>query len=496
METVRARGCQSLILVPEIALTPQLLDRLEGRFPGDVAVLHSGLTPAERWRHWWRIAHGVVKVVVGARSAVFAPVRDLGLIVVDEEHDYSYKQEEGVRYHGRDLAVVRGRVAGCPVILGSATPSLESYHNARGGRYRLLELTRRVQARPMPGVDVVDLKAGQESAPTDGIFSPPLLRALRENHEQALQSLIFLNRRGFASFLQCWSCGFVVRCPHCSISLTYHLGRNSTFCHHCGFRRRKVDACPACGNVSLSEVGFGTERVEHALRRLLPKARIGRMDRDTTSARGAQERIFRAWEKGDLDVLVGTQMVAKGHDVGGVTLVGVVLADSSLNLPDFRAAEKTFQIISQVAGRAGRARRPGRVIVQTLVPGHYCFGHARVHDYPAFFAAETEFRRELGYPPFRHLVHLRLDGTDEEGVAQRARALARDLRREDNPHEVEILGPAPAPIAKLRNRYRWQILLKGGSRPALGAMARRAAALVPKGRAVRLHIDVDPYNML
>ncbi len=496
METVRGRGRQCLILVPEIALTPQLLDRLEGRFPGDVAVLHSGLTPAERWRHWWRIAHGVVKVVVGARSAVFAPVRDLGLIVVDEEHDYSYKQEEGVRYHGRDLAVVRARIAGCPVILGSATPSLESYHNARSGRYRLLELTRRVQARPMPGVEVVDLKAGQEPAPTEGLFSPPLLRALRENQEQGLQSLIFLNRRGFASFLQCWSCGFVVRCPHCSISLTYHLGRNSTFCHHCGFRRRKVDACPACGNVSLSEVGAGTERVEHALRRLLPKARIGRMDRDTTSARGAQERIFRAWEKGDLDVLVGTQMVAKGHDVGGVTLVGVVLADSSLNLPDFRAAEKTFQIISQVAGRAGRARRPGRVIVQTLVPGHYCFGHAQGHDYPSFFAAEIEFRRELGYPPFRHLVHLRLDGTEEEGVARRARALARDLRRDDNPHGVEILGPAPAPITKLRNRYRWQILLKGRSRPALGVMARRAAALVPKGRTVRLHIDVDPYNML
>ncbi len=496
VEQVRRQGRQSLILVPEIALTPQLLDRLEGRFPGDVAVLHSGLTPAERWRHWWRIAHGAVKVVAGARSAVFAPVRELGLIVVDEEHDTSYKQEEGVRYHGRDLAVVRGRIVGCPVILGSATPSVESYHNARSGRYRMLELTRRVAARPMPRVQVVDLKTRPGQSAPDGFFSAPLLQALQENHELGRQSLIFLNRRGFASFLQCWSCGFVLRCPRCSISLTYHLGHNRTFCHHCGFRRRKADACPECGNLSLSEVGFGTERIEHELRRLLPKARIGRMDRDTTGARGAQERIFRSWEKGELDVLVGTQMIAKGHDVGGVTLVGVVLADSSLNLPDFRAAEKTFQIISQVAGRAGRARQPGRVIVQTLVPGHYCLDHARVHDYPSFFATETEFRRELGYPPFQHLVHLRLDGTDEDKVARGARDLARALRRENPPAPLDILGPAPAPIAKLRNRYRWQILLKGRSRPALLALARRAVALTPKGRATRIHVDVDPYNML
>ena len=496
MEQVRRQGRQSLILVPEIALTPQLLDRLEGRFPGDVAVLHSGLSAAERWRHWWRIAHGAVKVVAGARSAVFAPVRDLGLIVVDEEHDTSYKQEEGVRYHGRDLAVVRGRIVGCPVILGSATPSVESYHNARSGRYRMLELTERVEARPMPRVEIVDVKNAPEPSAADRLFSAPLLHALQENHERGRQSLVFLNRRGFASFLQCWSCGFVFRCPRCSITLTYHLGRNGTFCHHCGFRQRKPDACPACGNLSLSEVGFGTERIEHELRRLLPKARIGRMDRDTTGSRGAQERIFRSWEKGDLDVLVGTQMVAKGHDVGGVTLVGVVLADSSLNLPDFRAAEKTFQIISQVAGRAGRARQPGRVIVQTLVPGHYCFDHARLHDYPSFFATETAFRRELGYPPFQHLVHLRLDGTDEDKVARGARDLARALRRERTPAPLEILGPAPAPIARLRNRYRWQILLKGKSRPALLALARRAVALAPRGRATRIHVDVDPYNML
>ena len=496
MEQVRRRGRQCLILVPEIALTPQLLDRLEARFPGDVAVLHSGLASAERWRQWWRIVHGAVNVVAGARSAVFAPVRNLGLIVVDEEHDPGYKQEEGVRYHARDLAVVRGRIVGCPVILGSATPSVESYHNARSGRYRLAELTGRVESRPMPDVEVVDLKNGPARPARDGIFSAPLLHALQENHALGRQSLVFLNRRGFASFLQCQACGFVVRCPHCSISLTYHLGRDSTFCHHCGFRRRKADACPGCGNLSLGEVGFGTERVEHELRRLLPKARIGRMDRDTTAPRGAQERIFRSWEKGDLDILVGTQMIAKGHDVGGVTLVGVVLADSSLNLPDFRAAEKTFQIISQVAGRAGRAQGPGRVIVQTLAPGHYCFDRAKVHDYRGFFATETGFRRELGYPPFRHLVHLRLDGAHEGRVARGARELVRGLRRDPAGDAVEILGPAPAPISRLRNRYRWQILLKGRSRPTLLALARRAVALMPAGKAVRIHVDVDPYHML
>ena len=417
--------------------------------------------------------------------------------MVDEEHDYSYKQEEGVRYHGRDLAVVRGRIVGCPVILGSATPSVESYHNARTGRYRMLELTERVEARPMPRVEIVNLKtrpgaigprrALLRSAPARPAGEP---RAWPPEPDFSQPARV---RVGSFSAGPAASCSGVRAAASASPTTS---GATAPSAHHCGFRQRKADACPECGNLSLSEVGFGTERVEHELRRLLPKARIGRMDRDTTGARGAQERIFRSWEKGDLDVLVGTQMVAKGHDVGGVTLVGVVLADSSLNLPDFRAAEKTFQIISQVAGRAGRARQPGRVIVQTLVPGHYCFDHVRVHDYPSFFATETGFRRELGYPPFQHLVHLRLDGTDEDKVARGARDLARALRQEKPRAPLEILGPAPSPIAKLRNRYRWQILLKARSRAALLALARRAVALMPKGRATRIHVDVDPYNML
>lgn len=497
MKEVVDQGRQCLILVPEIALTPQLIDRLEERFPRGVAVLHSGLTTAERWRQWWRISRGEILVVVGARSALFAPVRDLGLIVVDEEHDSSYKQEEGIRYHARDLAVVRGHLSKCPVLLGSATPSIESFHNCRVGRYRLLELSGRVEQRPLPEVEIVDSRGEPEARSSKTIFSPRLVAALQENHARQQQSLIFLNRRGFANFLQCWSCGFVLRCPHCSISLTYHLKERRVYCHHCGFHQKKSEHCPRCGNLSFSEVGFGTEKLEEELRRLVPRARIGRMDRDTTSQRGAQERIFRMWERGELDILVGTQMIAKGHDVSGVTLVGVIFADLSLNLPDFRSVEKTFQLISQVAGRAGRGTEPGRVIVQTFAPDHYCFQYAARHDYPGFFEIEMSFREGLLYPPFQRLIHLRLEGAVQEQVARKSRELAQKLCCE-NPAKggIEILGPAAAPIARLRNRYRWQILLKGPRGPALSGLVRCAFSIIPRRGAVRLHVDVDPYNML
>ena len=474
-----------------------LIDRLEERFPRGVAVLHSGLTTAERWRQWWRISYGEILVVVGARSALFAPVRKLGLIVVDEEHDSSYKQEEGIRYHARDLAVVRGHLSKCPVLLGSATPSVESFYNCRAGRYRLLELSQRVAKRPLPEVEIVDLRKGREGRSSETLFSPRLITALQENHARQQQSLIFLNRRGFANFLQCGSCGFVLRCPHCSISLTYHLKERRVYCHHCGFYQTKSDHCPGCGNLSFSEVGFGTEKLEEDLRRLVPRARIGRMDRDTTSRRGSQERIFRMWERGELDILVGTQMIAKGHDVGGVTLVGVIFADLSLNLPDFRSVEKTFQLISQVAGRAGRGTEPGRVIVQTFAPDHYCFQYAARHDYSGFFEVEMTFREGLLYPPFQRLVHLRLEGAIQEHVARKSRELAEKLRGDNvSQPAIEILGPAAAPIAKLRNRYRWHILLKGPRGPALTELVRSAVSMVPGRGAVRLHVDVDPYNML
>ena len=497
MELARKARRRSLILVPEISLTPQLLDRLHERFTGRVGVLHSALTSSERWTQWWHILGGNVDVVVGARSAIFAPVPDLGLVVVDEEHDPSYKQEEGLRYNARDLAVVRGKLLDCPVVLGSATPAVESFDNCRRGRYRLLELTQRVEQRPLPEVVTVDLR----SVPASNLFSPLLQEALLQNYARRQQSLIFLNRRGFANFLQCRMCGFVLRCAHCSVAMTFHRQEQSVICHHCGSRKPARDLCPGCGHPTLGPIGSGTEQVEQELCRLLPEARIARMDRDTTGRRGSHERFIRRWEKGEIDVLVGTQMITKGHDVLGVTLVGALLADHSLNLPDFRAAERTFQLLSQVAGRAGRGNEPGRVIIQTYAPDHYTFQHVQSHDYKGFFAAELEFRRALNYPPFCRLIHFRLDGPRAQEVENRAKILGDWLRAQCRRQpascpELEVLGPAPAPIAKLRGRYRWQILLKGKKGSSLLGLASKARAMMPRSSHTRLHIDVDPYNML
>jgi len=507
MEMAWRRKKRSLILVPEISLTPQLLDRLKERFPGQVGILHSALTSTERSTQWWRVAHGDVSVVVGARSALFAPVPDLGLIIVDEEHDLSYKQDEGLRYQARDLAVVRGKLTDCPVLLGSATPSVESFHNCRLGRYKLLELTGRVEEKTLPRVEMVDLRVQPRDqqpspshfSPATSLFSPQLRKALQANQASGQQSLIFLNRRGFANFLQCRYCGFVIRCPHCSISLTLHHKEHSVFCHHCGFRKPETDLCPECNNSTLSAIGFGTEKLEEELLRLFPGARIGRMDRDTTSKRGSQERLLRQWEKGEIEILVGTQMITKGHDVAGVTLVGVILADLSLNLPDFRAAERTVQLLLQVAGRAGRGKEPGKVIIQTFVPDHYAFQFVTTHDYEGFFASEIEFRRALNYPPFSRLVQLRFEGPNLQEVEEKARSVGFNLRKHQQDakgvEQIEILGPAPAPIEKLRNRYRWQILLKGKKGPHLFKLANQARSLNPRGK-VRLLVDVDPYNML
>jgi primosomal protein N' (replication factor Y) len=506
MEQTRHSGRQSLILIPEISLTTQLIDRLGARFPGRVGILHSGLTGAERWSQWWRIARGEVDVVIGARSAVFAPLPKLGLIIVDEEHDPSYKQEEGLRYNGRDVAVVRGKHLDCPVILGSATPAVESYENCRQGRYRLLEILERVQSRALPRIELIDLRAQAKNAAVNDsaahrLISPELADALKENYRKSRQSLIFLNRRGFANFLLCRLCGHILRCAYCSVTLTLHMRRRSLCCHHCNFRRPVPEVCPECSNPDLSGVGSGTEQIEQALREIVAGARIARMDRDTTSKRGSQESLIRSWEKGDIDILVGTQMITKGHDVGGVTLVGALLADMSLNVPDFRAAERTFQLLSQVAGRSGRGEDPGRVIVQTYAPEHYTMRHLLQHNYRAFFAEEVEFRRALNYPPFGRLVSLRVDGPKADEVEVKARNLARGLRAQLTKNarwceQIEVMGPAPSPILKLRNRYRWQLLLKGTQSAMLLQFAGQARALLPRSSSTRLHIDVDPYSML
>ena len=507
MERARAAGKQSLILVPEISLTPQLLDRVNARFPGRVGVLHSALTHGERWREWWRIIRAEVDVVVGARSAIFAPLPDLGLIVVDEEHDPSYKQEDGLRYNARDVAVVRAKFLGCPVVLGTATPAIESYENCRAGRYKLLELPHRVEQRPLPDVTTVDLRetwaAGRPG--TNGskvpLLSPVLIEALRDNLARRRQSLVFLNRRGFANFLQCRLCGFVLRCDQCSVTLTFHKRERIVLCHHCGWRRPAPESCPHCGATAFLPVGFGTEQLEQEIAELFPDARCARMDRDTTVRRGSHERLIRKWEKGEIDILIGTQMITKGHDVSSVTLVGAVLADLSFNLPDFRAAERTFQLLSQVAGRAGRGSDPGRVIIQTYNPDHYALHHVLTHDYTGFFADEVEFRRALNYPPFSRLVHLRLEGPKPLEIEDNAKRLGEWLREECRRRahsypDIEVLGPAPAPIVKLRGRFRWQILLKGKQSAPLLALAAGAQARVPRTARARLYVDVDPYSML
>ena len=493
---VRAQGRSALVLVPEISLTHQLVERVRARFGEAVAVLHSQLGVGERWDEWRRIARGEARIVIGARSAVFAPLRDLGVIIVDEEHDPAYKQADGVHYHGRDVAVMRAKLTGCPLILGSATPSMESFANARRGRYRLLELPERVEARPLPPVRLLDLRARGHSHIEP--LSAELGAAVAANLAAGGQSLLFLNRRGFANFLQCRACGDPVMCPNCSVTLTVHRKWGALRCHYCDHTIPLPPRCATCGEPALEAWGVGTEQLEALLRSRLPGARIARMDRDTTRRKGSQEALLRAWCDGSVDILIGTQMVAKGHDVPGVTLVGVVHADASLNFPDFRAAERTFQLLAQVAGRAGRGPRAGRVFVQTLQPEHYSLQAAAAHDFAGFAEAELAARREAGYPPFARLVLLRAEGADGAQVERVALDTARALR-DGAAGRCAVLGPAPAPLERLRQRYRRQILVRGRS----GSVLRRCVAeVLPAARAaaraagVRVIVDVDPYSML
>lgn len=486
----------ALVLVPEISLTHQLVERVRARFGDAVAVLHSQLGIGERWDEWRRIARGLARIVIGARSAVLAPLRNLGIIIVDEEHDASYKQADGVRYHGRDVAVMRAKLAGCPIILGSATPAMESIWNARRGRYRLLELPERVAARPLPTVDVVDLRA--ESGPLPPVLTPELAAALGANLAVGAQSLLFLNRRGFANFLQCRACGEAVMCPNCSVALTFHRRWRALRCHYCDHTIAPPAACSECGEPALITWGIGTEQLEAMLRERFPAARVARMDRDTTRRKGSQQALLSGWRSGRFDVLIGTQMIAKGHDVPGVTLVGVVHADAALNFPDFRAAERTFQLLAQVAGRAGRGERPGRVVVQTLQPEHYSLRAAASHDFASFASAELAARRELGYPPFARCILLRIEGPQPEEVAQLARDAARALReRADG--QVAVLGPAAAPLERLRQRHRQHILVRGPRGERLRSIV---AATLPdlrgaaRGGDLRVIVDVDPQHML
>jgi primosomal protein N' (replication factor Y) len=486
----RDKGQGALVLVPEIALTPQLAARFRARFGDAVAVLHSGLADGERLAAWKRLRSGEARIALGARSAVFAPVADLGIVVVDEEHDPSFKQEEGVRYNARDVALVRAQRAGAVCILGSATPSLESYANATEGRFRLLELHGRAHARPLPAVDLVDLRTFQ--ADEGSLLTAPLAEALAATLAAGDQAILFLNRRGFSTFVVCVACGLAFRCPHCSVALTYHRVGERLRCHYCGHDRHVPTNCPRCKASTIRRFGVGTERVEEALRERFPAARIARLDRDTAGGRGLG-RVLMQVARREVDILVGTQMVTKGHDFPGVTLVGVLLADSALSLPDFRAAERTFQLMTQVAGRAGRGERPGRVIIQTYAPEHHAIACARTHDFRGFFAAESAERAELGYPPYGRVIAVRLDGPDEMDVRATAAALAARAAEIGGP--VEVLGPAEAPLRRLRGRARWHLWARHPDRAVLRAFVRRLVDGASDNR-VRVTVDVDPLAAL
>jgi primosomal protein N' (replication factor Y) len=485
-------GRNALVLVPEIALTPQLTGRFQARFGGGIAILHSGLSDGERYDEWRRIRRGLARIVIGARSAIFAPLENIGIMVVDEEHEGSFKQSDGLRYNARDLALVRGQLEQAAVLLGSATPQVTSIHAAEQGRLTLLELPERVEGRPMPHVELVSMKGSKAT------ISAPLSRSLVETFEQRRQAIVFLNRRGFATFLVCQDCGKALTCPNCSVTLTYHRQRGQSLCHYCDYAVPAPGVCPECNGTTLSELGAGTEKLEHDVKELVPEARIVRMDSDTTSGKGSHERLLTRMNDGSADILVGTQMIAKGHDFPEVTLVGVVNAEASLGMPDFRAAERTFQLLSQVIGRAGRGENPGRVVVQALDTEQYAIRAAAEHDAAGFYRQELEFRREAGYPPFTFLAAFAISGLVEQTVEEQAEATARALMRlkTDLKIRVEVLGPATAPIYRLRNRFRRQILLKAPRRGDLHKLLAiwRQQASTPSN--IRISVDIDPVDLM
>ncbi len=530
LETTLEAGGSAIVLVPEISLTPQTVSRFRGRFGERVAVLHSGLSEGERHDAWRALREGRKRVAVGPRSAIFAPVRDLRAIIVDEEHESSYKQSDTPRYHARSVAIMRARLEGCVCVLGSATPALESWENARAGRYHLLELPERVTGHGLPAVELIDLREDPESAAGTGdtggagaravgpadpgvivadpapgergpaIVSRRLRDALALRLERGEQAILLLNRRGYATFVECVACGNVWICRSCSVSLTYHRRRNRLVCHHCGFETEPPTGCDACGAPEPRFTGIGTEQVERRLAELFPSARLTRMDLDTTGSKWAHFDILEAFRSREIDILLGTQMIAKGLDFPGVTLVGVVNADVGLHLPDFRASERTFQLLEQVAGRAGRGSEEGEVLVQTYRPGHFALTHAARHDYVGFAERELADRAEPGYPPFRRLANLVLSGTGEERVQEEADRLAdwtRNLIETRGLEGIRVVGPAPCPIDRLRDRWRWHFLLKSVEAATLGAVLRFIAGTQGRtGQGLRLEIDRDPESLL
>jgi primosomal protein N' (replication factor Y) len=491
IEQVVARGREAIVLVPEISLTPQTIRRFRRRF-SRVAVLHSHLSDIERHRHWQNIAGGEIEVVVGARSAIFAPTRRLGLIVIDEEHESTFKQETVPRYHARDVAVKRAQLARVPVLLGSATPSLETYRNAERGRYTRLVMSRRVEGRPMPSVEIIDLRHEKRML---GGLSDTLRQAMHQAIGEGGQVILLLNRRGYHTFVVCPRCGHVVKCHSCDVAVTYHRGRHLLICHTCNAERACPPSCPACNAPQLHYGGIGTERLEREVQAAFPGQVSRRMDSDSMRRPGSHEEVLAAFKAGEVQILLGTQMIAKGLDFPNVTLVGVVNADTGLHLPDFRAAERTFQLVAQVAGRTGRGDRPGRVLVQTFCPDHPAILYAARHDYNGFVRSELPHREQSGVSPFGRMVRLIARGQNEDAVYEFMRKLADGLREAADP-AVRILGPAPAPVIKIRNLYRFHLQARCPSARPLQSLLRQAATRFPCPQGVELAIDVDPISML
>ena len=500
-EALRA-GRQALVMVPEISLTHQILARLRGRFGDELAVLHSGLRPGERLEQWERLRTGDTPIAVGARSALFAPLENLGVIVIDEEHDSAYKNDEGFRYHARDLARRRGKQSGCPIILGSATPALDTRFAAERGDVKRLVLAQRIGGRPLPAVEIVDLARERDRSPRGRkvILSTALRHAIAKTLADGGQSILFLNRRGFSTAILCFECGATERCQNCDIALVYHASDQCLRCHYCDFQIPPPDRCSGCGAPDAALLGVGTQRLEEEVRGQYPNARIARLDRDTAKRRGFTKNVLQGLRDRSIDIVVGTQMIAKGHDFPGVQLVGVVLADVGLHLPDFRAAERTFQLLTQVAGRAGRGVAPGRVIVQTFDPSHYAIQPVLDHDYERFYAEELGHRRALGYPPFGQLIRALITGPDENETRSAALELAQlvsAMAVDGSEQELEVLGPAPAPLARLRGRYRHQLLVKGPPGPLLrGAAETLVKATAELASPLQANVDVNPLSML
>ena len=496
IEAAMAMGRGALMLVPEIGLTPAVAGQFHQRFPNRVAMLHSAFQDPERAQEWRRIHSGEAMVVVATRSGVFSPVQNLGLILVDEEHDSSYKQHETPRYHGRDVAVMRAHDLGAVVVLGSATPSLETRYNAATGKYLRLALPERIEQRPLPKVTLIDMRLEFLETRKQDTFSRALVEAVQQRLENREQTMLLLNRRGFSNFVACRACGERVQCANCSVTLTYHRRDRRMLCHYCNYSERIPETCPKCGSEYIQFLGFGSERLEDELHGAFPTARIARLDRDSVRTKHDYENILSAFRDGDYDILVGTQMIAKGHDIPNVTLVGIVNADIGLGLPDFRAGERTFQLLTQAAGRAGRGQTPGIVLIQTINPDHYAVRCAAAQDYEAFYQKEIEFRQSMSYPPFSALANVVVRGAKEEEALSRSAALGRLLT--PPPEGVRVLGPAAAAVARLKNEYRYQMLIKAVTRKKLALVLAelRAYAHTEKWNPISLVIDVDPMTLL